>query len=153
MVQMRCGIGVASVIASVAACSAALAQSESGTASASRYEGFADAGDRFPESAPMWTDRVPSLSLDWQAGDGAAAASDPGNDETPAEGDPWQFEITPFMFFPDVYGDATVQGLTAPLDLDFHDLVEFVDVALAFKFVAQKKNWGLFVNLEYLSKR
>ena len=150
MARERLGAGIVSVIAAFAACSMAHAQSESGTTSASRYEGFADAGNRLPESAPMWTDRVPSLSLRWQTGDGAAAASDPGNDETPAEGDPWEFQITPYMFFPDVDGDATVQGLTAPLDLDFHDLVELLDKAFSFRFVAQKKSWGLFANLEYM---
>ena len=54
------------------------------------------------------------------------------------------------MFFPDVDADATVQGVTAPLDLDFHDLVELLDVAFSFRFVAKKKNWGLFANLEYM---
>jgi hypothetical protein len=66
--------------------------------------------------------------------------------------DKWQFRVTPYAVFDSMDLDATVSGITVPVDLDFPDLWDNFDI-ISFEFLAEARkgnsNWSLFLEVNY----
>ena len=67
-----------------------------------------------------------------------------------AEDGEWEFALAPlFLWGVSIDGDATIEGNTAPLDLEFKDdLLDNMDAVLTFHFEARKNNWTIFTELQ-----
>jgi hypothetical protein len=64
----------------------------------------------------------------------------------------WQFELTPYFFFPlNVQGTSTVDGITADLDLTLGDILDVLSFAAAGRFEAWNRNrFGIILEGDYL---
>ena len=69
-----------------------------------------------------------------------------------AEDEGWEFGLTPlFLWGVSIDGDATIDGMTAPLDLSFtDDIFENLDAVLTVHFEARKNRWTIFTEFQYL---
>ena len=66
--------------------------------------------------------------------------------------DEWEFSLAPlFLWGVSIEGDATIDGKTAPLDLDFQDdVLEHMEEVLTLHFEARRDDWTLFAEYQYL---
>ncbi len=64
--------------------------------------------------------------------------------------DRWQFSLAPlFLWGMSIDGEATSQGQTLPLELDFKDdVLENMSTAFTFHFEARRGRWGLFAEYQ-----
>lgn len=71
---------------------------------------------------------------------------------TATAADEWEFSLSPlFLWGVSIDGDSTINGRTAPLDLDFgDDILENMEAVFTFHFEARKGEWGLFAEYQYL---
>ncbi len=73
--------------------------------------------------------------------------------DKPAE-DKWNFMVTPYLQLNSLDMDSTINGVTAPVDLDFSDIIDNFDViALALRTEAHKgkSKWGIILDGWYVS--
>ncbi len=65
----------------------------------------------------------------------------------------WEFYLSPlFLWGQSLDGEATLNGKTAPLDLDFQDdILENLDGAFTFHFEARRGDFGIFTEYQYVS--
>ena len=75
-----------------------------------------------------------------------AAASQAGASED------WEFSLSPlFLWGLSIDGDATINGNTAPLDLNFKDdILENMEAVFTFHFEARKGDWTFFTEYQYV---
>lgn len=59
-----------------------------------------------------------------------------------AAGDPWRFEVTPYIFGVALSGKTGASGVTADVDASFGDIVNVLDGAFQGIFEARKGPWG-----------
>ncbi len=59
-----------------------------------------------------------------------------------AESDPWQFEVTPYLFAAGMDGTVGLRGVTAGLDVSFDQILDNLDAGFMGVFAAQKGRWG-----------
>jgi len=65
-----------------------------------------------------------------------------------AQENEWEFMVTPYAFLPAIDADATLAGMTAPIDLSFGDIWENFDaISLSARGEAWKGQWGLITDV------
>ncbi|MCP4766278.1 MAG: hypothetical protein GY875_08390 [Gammaproteobacteria bacterium] len=64
----------------------------------------------------------------------------------------WEFALSPlFLWGLSIDGDATINGNTAPLDLDFQDdILENMEAVFTLHFEARRGDWGFFSEYQYV---
>ncbi|QFU77290.1 hypothetical protein EY643_17395 [Halioglobus maricola] len=69
-----------------------------------------------------------------------------------AHADDWEFAISPlFLWGLSMEGDATINGNTAPLDLEFKDdILENMEAVFTVHFEARKGDWTIFSEYQYV---
>ena len=66
--------------------------------------------------------------------------------------DAWKFQLSPmFLWAVKIDGQSTVGPVDSPLELDFGDVVENLNVVFTFHFEANKGDWALFSELQYVN--
>lgn len=79
----------------------------------------------------------------------ASAQSLPGRGQSETD---WRYSLGFYSFLPvSTTGTSTVNGTSAPIDLDLSDVLDLLDFALAGKFEAWNGNFGLIVDANYVS--
>ena len=68
------------------------------------------------------------------------------------EQDAWEFNLAPFYLWAvNLEGDATVRGVTSPVDLPFDQIFDNLEGALIIHFEALHENtWGFIADFNYL---
>lgn len=62
----------------------------------------------------------------------------------------WQFEATPYLWFPALKGSSTVGGLPqANIDMSASDVLDALEFGAMGSFEARKDRWGVFLDLVY----
>ena len=63
----------------------------------------------------------------------------------------WEFSLAPlFLWGMSIEGDSTIEGNTAPLDLDFRDdVLENLEAVFTLHFEARRGDWGFFAEYQY----
>lgn len=65
--------------------------------------------------------------------------------------DEWKFQLSPmFLWAMSIDGDSTVGPVTAPLLIDFGDSIKDLDMAFTVHFEANKGDWTLFTEYQYV---
>ena len=68
--------------------------------------------------------------------------------------DEWNFQFSPmFLWAASVDGDSTVGPVTGPIVVDFGDAIDELDMAFTLHFEANKGDWTLFTEYQYLLLR
>jgi len=62
----------------------------------------------------------------------------------------WQYKVSPYAWLAGLDGDVGARGLVAPVEQDFSDLVDNVDLALMLGGEAHNGTWGGFVDGMYM---
>jgi len=73
--------------------------------------------------------------------------------DKPAEEDKWNFMVTPYAQLNSLDLDSTINGITAPVDLSFSDIIDHFDVfAFALRTVSRKgkSKWGILFDGWYV---
>lgn len=65
--------------------------------------------------------------------------------------DEWDLSFAPYLWATGIDGDATIGNVTAPLEVNFSDIVHVLDGALLGHFEARKGDTGLFGDFIYLA--
>ena len=82
-----------------------------------------------------------------------------GGDSAPVEpvvveelvSDEWKFQFSPmFLWGMHIDGASTIGPTTAPLDLDFSDILNSLSAVFTFHFEATKGDWTYFSELQYV---
>jgi hypothetical protein len=79
----------------------------------------------------------------------ALAAPTAAAQDTPP-GKKWVYEFTPYLWAAGLKGDIGVGRLTAPVDVNFGDILSDLDFGLLGAFEARTDRWGLLFNTVYL---
>jgi hypothetical protein len=69
-------------------------------------------------------------------------------EDTPVS-DKWTFQLTPYVWFLSMDGDATVSGQKASVDIGFDDIFKKLNIAAMIEGEAQYGRFGLYVNTIY----
>jgi len=74
-------------------------------------------------------------------------------DATAADGDGWQYELTPYFLAAGLNGKAGIRGVTTDVDMSFGDIWNDLDAGLMGLFTARKGRWsygleGVYFKLE-----
>ena len=69
----------------------------------------------------------------------------------PAAAEDWQIELTPYLWAANVDGDVAVREQVVSIKADFGDIVKAVDMGAALLFRAERNNWVVFTQIDYLS--
>ncbi len=72
------------------------------------------------------------------------------NDTCAAEDDAWRFELSPYLWAPDIDVKSTVSGQTAAAEADFTDIFDLVEFSGALRFEAWKSDFGIIVDGTYV---
>jgi len=65
--------------------------------------------------------------------------------------DEWKFQFSPmFLWGVHINGDSTIGPVTAPLELNFDDIVDNLSMVFTFHFEANKGDWTYFSELQYV---
>lgn len=80
-----------------------------------------------------------------------AAADSSGLYATATSPEDWRFEITPYLWTPDIKGDVTVRGHRADVDVPFSDLFDALHFAAAGLGVVHYRQWLIWTQVDYLS--
>jgi len=65
--------------------------------------------------------------------------------------DEWKFQFAPmFLWGMHIDGDSTIGPVTAPLVLDFGDILDNLNMVATFHFEATKGDWTYFSELQYV---
>jgi len=96
----------------------------------------------------LWTKVLPAVLLTAVA---SASQAEPlsfsGLDETR-----WRHDLTLYAFLPArSSGTSTVAGTQVPIDLSLSEAVELLDGAIAGRYEAWNNDWGILVDLNYIS--
>ena len=83
---------------------------------------------------------------------GPVGAQDPGTAKEPSgtasDGSKdWEFSVTPYIWMVSLNGDATVKGVTQPVDVGFFDIFSKTDFAFGLQAHVEawnKRKWGLW---------
>jgi hypothetical protein len=69
-----------------------------------------------------------------------------------AADDEWEFSLSPlFLWGLSLEGDATINGTTAPLDLNFRDdILENLEAVFTLHLEARRGEWSLFAEYQYV---
>lgn len=69
-----------------------------------------------------------------------------------AADDAWEFALSPlFLWGVSLEGDSTINGQSAPLDLEFRDdILENMEGVFTLHFEARKEDWSLFAEYQYI---
>lgn len=63
--------------------------------------------------------------------------------------DDWQVSVTPYLWMTNLSGTNTIGPITAPIEIDFSDLIDRLKFAFAAHFEVSKKNWGGMFDFNY----
>ncbi len=63
--------------------------------------------------------------------------------------DDWQIFLAPYLWMVNLSGTSTIGEITAPLEIEFSDLVDRLKFAFATHFEARKGRWGAIVDFNY----
>jgi hypothetical protein len=79
-----------------------------------------------------------------------------GATSTPPQGgssksDNWQFQFTPYVWFPSVDGKLNVAGRDVPFDASFRDIFDNLNFAFMTAVEARKGRWGIGADLMYIN--
>jgi hypothetical protein len=61
----------------------------------------------------------------------------------------WQVSVAPYLWLVNMSGTFTIGLITAPVEIDFSDLVDRLKFAFTAHIEASKKNWGGIFDLNY----
>ena len=76
-----------------------------------------------------------------------------GVDEVSSSGD-WEFALAPlFLWGMGISGDSTIGDVSAPLDVEFKDLLDNLEAIFTVHFEARKDKWTIFSELQYADIR
>ena len=67
-----------------------------------------------------------------------------------AQEEAWTFKVTPYAWAMGVEGDVGKGNLTAPVDVDFLDAIDDLDLAGMLAVEARKGDWGILADMSYL---
>ncbi|MHC4737865.1 MAG: autotransporter outer membrane beta-barrel domain-containing protein [Planctomycetota bacterium] len=72
--------------------------------------------------------------------------------EPTSPSDGWEIRLMPYLWIPSLDADSTVSGLSGSVDLNFCDIVDFLDFGAMGRMEGWKNRWGLtfdgmFLNL------
>ncbi len=62
-------------------------------------------------------------------------------EEKPADS-AWEFHVVPYLWAIGGYGNVTVKGLEADVDLSFSDIWDELNFAFMLPYEARKRKWG-----------
>jgi hypothetical protein len=69
--------------------------------------------------------------------------------------DKWNVSFTPYFWFPDADFTSTMSGIKADVEVDFKDVLDYMDdldlLAFSGRIEAWKGDWGLFFDGQYVS--
>ena len=68
-----------------------------------------------------------------------------------AADDGWKFEVTPYAWFVGIDADVKAGNRSADVDVGFGDLIDKVDLAGEIFLTAQKDQWVVWMQADYLS--
>ena len=68
----------------------------------------------------------------------------------PAAAGEWAFTVTPYVWVPDVEGNATVQGIKTPANWGMSETLRGLDWTTAARFEAWRDKWGIIVDGLYV---
>lgn len=63
----------------------------------------------------------------------------------------WAYSLRPYFFMSGLSGSVTVDNLTIPINSSFSSLVKNVDLGAFLSFTAEKGNWGVNADLQYIN--
>jgi len=75
------------------------------------------------------------------------AASVPQAQQNPS----WYFSLRPYFFLSGLSGAVTAGPLTFPINSSFGDLIENVRIGGFLAFTAEKGQWGMYADFQYIS--
>lgn len=75
-------------------------------------------------------------------------ASPPGQASGP---EPWRFAVRPYLFLSGVTGSVTADPLTFPINSTLSDVVAKLKVGAFAAFTAEKGNWGVYADIQFIS--
>lgn len=72
--------------------------------------------------------------------------------ESMASEDEWEYSLSPlFLWGLSLEGDSTINGATAPLDVEFRDdILENLEGVFTLHFEARRGDWSLFTEYQYV---
>jgi len=63
----------------------------------------------------------------------------------------WRFSVQPYFFLSGVAGSVTADPLTFPINSNFSDLLDNVQISAFLAFVAERGRWGTYADIQYVS--
>jgi hypothetical protein len=66
-----------------------------------------------------------------------------------AQEESWEYDVSPYMWFLSLDGDATVKGQKSDVDSDFSDIWDELNIAGMVAFKARKGHWGFYGDVIY----
>jgi hypothetical protein len=63
----------------------------------------------------------------------------------------WRFSLRPYLFLSGVSGSVTAGPFTFPINSSFSDLLDNVQLGGFVAFTAEKGQWGLYTDFQYIS--
>ncbi len=78
------------------------------------------------------------------------SGAEPNTENTSEVSNKWNIQFSPYMWAPELKGDATLRGRTGPVDIGFSDLFDNLDIAFMGRLEAWKGDWGLFLDGTYM---
>ncbi|MEP4076307.1 outer membrane protein [Haloferula sp.] len=67
-----------------------------------------------------------------------------------AEESEWQFNFRPYVWFTGLEGTIGANGATAPVDMEFDDILENLDMVWSSTLEARRGKWGVMLDFTYL---
>lgn len=72
-----------------------------------------------------------------------------GNNAVAQDGDGWEFRITPYLWALGLDGETAVLGQNVPVEADFGDLLDLLNIALAANFEANNGDFFFILDAMY----
>jgi len=81
----------------------------------------------------------------------ATEKPEPGSSAETASPSGWRLALRPYFFLSGVSGSVTAEPLTFPINSTVGELLGDVEIGAFVAFTAEKGQWGLYVDLQYIS--
>ena len=85
----------------------------------------------------------------WSQGDSTKDSSSSSAESQKSA--PWHFSLRPYIFLSGLTGSVTAGKITIPINSGFRKLLDNLRVGGFLSFTADKGQWGLYADIEYIS--
>lgn len=92
---------------------------------------------------------TPGMADDGMDGSNPEAGAVVGSDRD-VHGETWEFEVTPYLWISSMEGEVSARGVTAPIDVEFADILGNLDLGALFKAEARHGDWAIMLDTVYM---